>query len=123
MKWLRHLLWPLGILYGLLTWLRNKLFDLGWLRSSSFDIPIIAIGNLSTGGSGKTPHTEYLLSLLIDKYRVGVLSRGYGRRSRGFKIVDQTCPASLCGDEPLQVKLKYPMAAVAVSEDRETGIP
>lgn len=123
MKKLRHLLWPFALLYGLITWLRNRMFDKGILKQTSFDIPVIALGNLSTGGTGKTPHTEFLISHLRKKYHVGMLSRGYGRKSKGFKVVDTKSEASLVGDEPLQVKRKFPETAVAVCEDRETGIP
>jgi lipid-A-disaccharide kinase (EC 2.7.1.130) len=83
-KWLLPFSW----LYGLIVFFRNKFFDWGILKQEEFDIPVICIGNITVGGTGKTPHTEYVIRLLKDKYRVGVLSRGYKRRTKGFVLAD-----------------------------------
>ena len=109
-KWL----YPISFLYGMGVGLRNKLFDWGYLRSKSFDIPIICIGNIGVGGTGKTPHTEYLIRLLQEKYRVAVLSRGYKRRTKGYVLADSESSARSIGDEPYQIKKKFPAITVAV---------
>ncbi len=101
---------------------RHFLFDTGIFRSKKYNIPIICIGNLSMGGTGKTPHTEYLVRELMPKYRIAVLSRGYGRRSRGFKIVTENDTAKESGDEPLQTKKKFRDLTVAVCSSRREGI-
>ncbi|GAA4455337.1 tetraacyldisaccharide 4'-kinase [Rurimicrobium arvi] len=120
---LRYLLLPFTLLYGSLVWLRNRLYDAGFLSSVSFDIPVIAVGNLSVGGTGKTPHIEYLVRLLQYEYRVATMSRGYKRRTRGFLLADERTNALHIGDEPMQYHLKFPELAVSVAEDRMTGIP
>lgn len=103
--------------------MRNKLFDRGWLRSKSFDVPVICVGNLAVGGTGKTPHTEYLVKLLQKNgVNVATLSRGYKRRSRGYVLADGKSNAWQIGDEPYQIKSKFPDARVAVDEDRCHGI-
>lgn len=102
--------------------MRNKLFDLKILKSKSYDIPIICIGNLSTGGTGKSPMTEYVIRLLIKNCRVATLSRGYGRKSSGYLDVSSDDKATLVGDEPLQFARKFKEVQVAVCEDRQTGI-
>ena len=84
MKLLRKLLFPFAVVYGVITTIRNFLFDIGFLKSYAFPLPIIAVGNLSVGGTGKTPQIEYLIRLLSGKYRVTTLSRGYKRQSEGF---------------------------------------
>ncbi len=122
MIFLRILLFPVSLLYGLIVQLRNKLFDWGILRSQSFDHPIISLGNLSTGGTGKTPHVEYLISLLKKKYSVASLSRGYKRKTRGFQAAHPQSTVHQIGDEPLQIYVKHPEAYVAVSESRIKGI-
>jgi len=101
---------------------RNKFFDWGILPSARFSIPIISLGNLSSGGTGKTPHVEYLASLLGNKYKIAVLSRGYKRKTRGFLIANNKHKASQVGDEPLQICLKFPEIIVAVHENRSKGI-
>lgn len=118
MKFLRLLAFPLSIVYGIITWLRNKLYDTGIFRSASFGLPVISVGNLSVGGTGKTPHIEYLVRLLKNKYRVATLSRGYGRSSSGFLIADESATASDIGDEPLQFKKKFGNEVI-VSVDRK----
>lgn len=120
---LKLLLYPFSILYGAIMWLRNKLYDSGVYSSVSFSVPVICVGNLSTGGTGKTPHIEYLVRLLQYEYRVATQSRGYKRRSRGFKMADAQTTAFDIGDEPMQFHLKFPEMAVSVCEERMTGIP
>jgi tetraacyldisaccharide 4'-kinase len=115
------LLFPFSLLYGIIIIIRNKCFDLGLLKSQQFDLPIICVGNLVVGGSGKTPVTEYLVRLL-STYKIAILSRGYGRETKGFLLADQSATASTIGDEPLQYYQKFPGVTIAVSEDRITGI-
>lgn len=120
---IRHWLRPVSWLYGLGVWLRNKLFDWGYLQSKSFDIPVLCIGNLTVGGTGKTPHTEYLLKLLCkEKFRMAVLSRGYKRKTKGFLLAEATTGVEDIGDEPYQIKEKFPDVTVAVDENRCHGI-
>lgn len=122
MKALRVILFPFTFLYGLVIILRNILYDTGIFRSVKFDIPVISIGNLTAGGAGKSPMSEYLVRLLQDQYKIAILSRGYGRKSRGFYEVEEQSSADDAGDEPLQFKSKFPALTVAVCEDRVTGI-
>ncbi len=122
MKILRKLLFPFALLYGGITALRNLLYNNGLLKSKEYDIPIICVGNLSTGGTGKSPMIEYLISFLKNDFKVAVLSRGYGRKTRGFREVLNSSKAIEVGDEPLQFKNKYPNITIAVCEDRQTGI-
>ena len=118
-----HWLYPLSWLYGIGVCLRNKLFDWGWLRSKSFDVPVICVGNLAVGGTGKTPHTEYLIKLLQKNgVNVATLSRGYKRKSRGYVLADDKSNVRQIGDEPYQIKNKFPNARVAVDENRCHGI-
>lgn len=116
------LLLPFGWLYGLITGVRNRLFDSGMLKSVKFNIPVISIGNITVGGTGKTPHTEYIASLLKDSMKTAVLSRGYGRRTKGFILAGSGSNSSIIGDEPLQIKNRFPDLDVAVCEDRVYGI-
>jgi tetraacyldisaccharide 4'-kinase len=120
---LRYLLLPFTLLYGFVVWLRNRLYDAGFMSSVSFDIPVIAVGNLSVGGTGKTPHIEYLIRLLQYEYKVATMSRGYKRKTRGFLLADAASNAVKIGDEPMQYYLKFPELVVSVAEDRMTGIP
>jgi tetraacyldisaccharide 4'-kinase len=117
------LLAPFSLLYGSGAWLRNYLYNKHFLRSIHFDVPVINVGNLSTGGTGKTPQVDYLINLLKAQYPVGMLSRGYRRSSSGYQDVNIDSTALEVGDEPLLIKWKHPEIAVAVSEDRATGIP
>lgn len=119
---LRKILFPLAFLYWLITFVRNWLYDKGIFKSFSFDIPIIAVGNLSVGGTGKTPQIEYLIRLLSDKYKVAVLSRGYKRTTEGFILADENATASSIGDEPFQFYSKFPNIQVAVDANRKIGI-
>ncbi|WP_316816232.1 tetraacyldisaccharide 4'-kinase [Pedobacter nyackensis] len=120
-KYLRLLLFPFSILYGLVVVLRNKLYDLGLLKSTGFDIPVICVGNLVVGGSGKSPVTEYLVHLL-EGHKIAILSRGYGRKTKGFVLADHNATAQTIGDEPMQFYNKFPQVTVAVCEDRVKGI-
>ncbi len=120
---LKILLSPLALLYGLGVWLRDFFYRRGLLQEVSFSIPVISIGNLSVGGTGKTPHIEYLVRLLKPYLQVGTLSRGYKRKTRGFLEVQPDHEAEDVGDEPLQFKRKFPDLAVAVAESRVLGIP
>ncbi len=114
---------PLSWLYGVGVRVRNWLYDRGQLRSRRFGLPVICVGNLTVGGTGKTPHVEYLIRLLSDDHRVAVLSRGYKRRSRGFVLADSQTPMKQIGDEPWQMKQKFgDRAMVAVDANRCRGI-
>lgn len=119
---LKILLLPITLLYALGTSIRNALYDLGVFRSKSFSFPVISIGNLSVGGTGKTPHTEYILSELKGRHKMAVLSRGYKRKTKGFKLVDSTDNAETVGDEPYQIAKKFKNVIVAVDEKRKRGI-
>jgi tetraacyldisaccharide 4'-kinase len=120
---LRYLLVPFAWVYGLIIRLRNWLFDHELRTVKKFDIPVIGIGNLSSGGTGKTPMAEYVLQLLLDNgYKPAMLSRGYKRKSTGYQVVKPYSTAAHVGDEPFQVKMKLPAVFVAVCEDRATGI-
>jgi len=113
---------PLSWLYGVGIGLRNWLFDVGWLKSRTFDFPLINVGNITVGGTGKTPHVEYLLRLLGTHYRTAVLSRGYKRTSRGYLLATDETSSSKIGDEPWQMKHKFPQAYIAVDANRCRGI-
>jgi tetraacyldisaccharide 4'-kinase len=119
---LRYLLFPFAILYGWITSVRNFLFDKGILKSYSFDVPVIAVGNLSVGGTGKTPQIECLIRLLSSQYKVATLSRGYKRKSEGFVLADEHSSAEILGDEPFQMHQKFPNITVAVDANRKNGI-
>ncbi len=118
----RKLLFPFSILYDGVTSLRNHAYDLGWKESKAYDIPIICVGNLSVGGTGKSPMIEYLIQFLKEKYNVAVLSRGYKRKTTGYLEVTVENTAEEAGDEPLQFKKKFPEVTVAVCADRREGI-
>lgn len=122
MKHLRKLLFPFSILYGAVTALRNLFFDLQWIKSYSYTFPVVCVGNLSTGGTGKSPMIEYLITALQKQYKLGVVSRGYKRKTKGYWEVFPNHTAFEVGDEPLQIKRKFPDTVVAVSERRHIGI-
>ncbi|MEI6820355.1 MAG: tetraacyldisaccharide 4'-kinase [Bacteroidota bacterium] len=122
MKLVGLLLFPFSLLYGIVVCFRNKLFDLKILKSEKFNLPIISIGNLTMGGTGKTPHIEYLIRLLGGENKLATLSRGYGRSTKGFLLVDDTSNAESAGDEPLQYRNKFKDVKVAVDEKRCRGI-
>ena len=117
-KWLLPFSW----IYGLVVWFRNQLFDIGILKSKDYKIPVIAVGNITVGGAGKTPHVEYLIRLLKDKVKVAVLSRGYKRKSKGFVLADMNSTVEEIGDEPYQMKKKFPDIDIAVDKNRQEGI-
>lgn len=123
-NWLsRVLLSPFSLLYGIGVTMRNLCYDAELLKSSSFSLPVISVGNLSIGGAGKTPHVEYLIKLLKDYANVATLSRGYKRKTKGFKRIMPRHNALFSGDEPLMYKRKYPDIEVSVAESRTLGIP
>jgi tetraacyldisaccharide 4'-kinase len=122
MKLLRKLLFPFSLLYWIITSIRNFCFDNGILKSYQFGIPIIAVGNLTVGGTGKSPQIEYLIRLLSSKYKIATLSRGYKRKSEGFVLADQNATAETIGDEPFQFFKKFPEIQVAVDANRKNGI-
>lgn len=123
MKFFRFLLFPFALLYGLVIFVRHSLFDLGILPSKSYEIPIIGVGNISVGGTGKTPMVEYLIEMLADEYKTATLSRGYKRKSKGFLIANQFSDVIDIGDEPLQYYQKFSnKITVAVDKDRREGI-
>ncbi len=115
-------LYPLSFLYGLGVSLRNKMFDWGIIHSKSYNIPVISVGNITVGGTGKTPHTEYLIKLLKKEFKVAVLSRGYKRKSKGFILANENSTAKEIGDEPFQIKQKFREVIVSVDKDRCHGI-
>lgn len=119
---MKRLLAPLSWLYAIVLYIRHWLYDCGIVGSESFCVPTICIGNLSFGGTGKTPHTEYLIRFLKDKFNVAVLSRGYGRKTKGFVLAKDDTTYEQIGDEPLLYHTKYNNIAVAVDEDRPDGV-
>jgi len=121
-KLLRKILYPFSVLYGEITATRNKLYDKGVLKATSFDTPIIVVGNLSVGGTGKSPQIEYLIRLLQGEYKIAVLSRGYKRQSKGFIIANENSTVKDIGDEPMQFYQKFKHIIVAVDADRVNGI-
>ena len=123
LKSFRYLLFPLSLIYGAVIWLRNFLFDKKILKSAKFNFPIICVGNLAVGGTGKTPMTEYLIELLQPNFATATLSRGYKRKTTGFAIANSQTTALEIGDEPMQFHEKYPAVTVAVGEERFEAIP
>ena len=119
---MNFLLAPISWIYGFVVWLRNLLYDDHILRSTKVSIPTICVGNLAVGGTGKTPMAEYLLSLLSANYKVALLSRGYGRKTRGFRLANEHDTAATIGDEPMQIHLRFPDIPVAVCADRVKGV-
>jgi tetraacyldisaccharide 4'-kinase len=116
------LLYPVSLIYGAATGIRNFLYDKKLLKTVEFSLPVICVGNISMGGTGKTPHTEYIARLLGSRFNVAVLSRGYKRKSEGFRFVEKDSTSTESGDEPLQIKRKLPSVIVAVDNDRVSGI-
>lgn len=119
---LKILLLPFTLLYSIGVGFRNIAFDLGILKAKNYSFPLISIGNLSVGGTGKTPTIEYIVELLKDDYSLATLSRGYGRKTKGFKLTDSGDNAVTVGDEPFQIFKKYPEIIVAVDGNRKRGI-
>ncbi len=122
MRFIRLLLLPFSLLYGFIIIVRNFCYQKGILKSHIFNIPIISVGNLEVGGSGKTPMVVFIIQLLKYEYNIATLSRGYGRKSKGFKLVNANDDVLLVGDEPLLLKNSFPDIAVAVCEDRVVGV-
>jgi tetraacyldisaccharide 4'-kinase len=121
---LRLVLFPFAILFDLVTSVRNRLYDRGLKPAATFEVPVISVGNLTVGGTGKTPMMEYIIRLLIPRYRIAALSRGYGRATKGFRIAGGTDDASTIGDEPLQLYRNFrDRITVAVGEERALAIP
>lgn len=116
------LLWPFSLLFRMVTGIRNFLYDKGIIPSEEFGIPVICIGNITVGGTGKTPHAEYIISLLGREFRTALLSRGYMRKTSGFRYVTPSSGAADSGDEALQISRKFPGTIVAVNSDRINGI-
>ncbi len=123
LKYLRWFLWPFSLLYGCAILIRNGCYNAGILKSTVFNIPIIAVGNLDVGGAGKSPMAEYMIRLFKSHYKLAILSRGYGRQTQGFLIAaTDISTARQLGDEPAQFKQKFPDITVSVCEDRVYGI-
>lgn len=117
-KWLLPISW----IYGSIVFIRNKFFDWNIFKREEFEIPVICVGNIAVGGTGKTPHIELLIKILQSKYKVGVLSRGYKRKTKGFLLANQYSTSVEIGDESFQIKKKFPETIVAVDENRRRGI-
>ena len=119
----RMLLFPFSLVYAGAIWMRNKMFDKGWLSSSSFNLPVIGIGNLAAGGTGKSPMVEFILSTFKNQFTLAVLSRGYKRKTSGYTLANETSTALTIGDEPMQFYNKFPDVTIAVGEERIVAIP
>ena len=122
MQFMRFLLFPVALAYGLVVWLRNAMYDAGVLKSESFHLPVISVGNLTTGGTGKTPHIEYLIRLLGSDHKLATLSRGYKRKTTGFLVAGASTRYEDIGDEPMQYHTKFKDVTVAVGEERVPAI-
>lgn len=122
MKFLRYILVPLVPVYWLVTWLRNCLYDVGILPSQDYEIPVICVGNLSTGGTGKTPMVENIIEILQPNYKIAVLSRGYKRKTKSYVLAKENSTVDELGDESFQIHKKFKDLIVAVDSDRRNGI-
>ncbi|MCE3283031.1 MAG: lpxK [Chitinophagaceae bacterium] len=123
LKSFRVLLLPFALLYGLVITIRNRLYDKGYLRSATFNFPLICVGNLAVGGTGKSPMVEYIVGVLHRDLKVATLSRGYKRKTRGYLLANDRTTALEIGDEPMQFHVKFPDVAVAVGEERLDAVP
>lgn len=123
LKSFRVLLLPLAALYGLVIYVRNRLYDNGYIKYAEFNFPLICVGNLAVGGTGKSPMVEYLITILKDDYKVATLSRGYKRKTKGYVLAGKDTTALEIGDEPMQFHSKFPEVFVASCEERIVGIP
>ncbi|MCR4849278.1 MAG: tetraacyldisaccharide 4'-kinase [Bacteroidales bacterium] len=119
---MRILLLPIAFFYYIILKIRHKLYDWHILKTKKHDMPVICVGNLALGGTGKTPHVEYLANLLSGTYRVCIVSRGYGRKTKGFQLANGSCNAETVGDEPMQYVSKLSNVMVAVDENRNRAI-
>lgn len=118
MKKLKYILLPIAWIYAFMVWIRHKMFDAGKLKSRKFATPIICVGNITVGGTGKTPFTEYLIRLLQDSYPLAVVSRGYKRKSKGMQVSSENATAEILGDEPYQIYKKFPKTLVVADSNR-----
>jgi len=123
LRTVRIVLFPLSLLYFIIIWIRNRLYDKGVLHSAVFNLPLICVGNLAVGGTGKSPMVEYLVRLLKNEFRVATLSRGYKRKTKGYALANEYSTALEIGDEPMQFHSKFPYVPVAVGEQRLVAIP
>ena len=123
LKSFRILLLPFALLYWLGIAIRNWLYDKNISKSSGFGLPLICVGNLSVGGTGKSPMVEYLVRKLKDQFKVATLSRGYKRKTKGYALANETTDALEIGDEPMQFHLKFPDVPVTVGEERLVAVP
>lgn len=123
LRTVRIVLFPLSLLYFIIIWIRNMLYNRGILRSAVFNLPLICVGNLAVGGTGKSPMVEYLVLLLKDEFKVATLSRGYKRKTKGYALANEHSTALEIGDEPMQFHSKFPGVPVAVGEQRLVAIP
>lgn len=122
MQVLRKILFPISLIYAMVVLLRNYFYDKGIFKSKAYRTPIICVGNLSVGGTGKTPMIEFLISELSQEFKLAVLSRGYRRKSKGFIVADKDTTVEALGDEPFQIHSKFPKITVAVDAERQNGI-
>lgn len=120
---IRILLLPFSLIYGLIVFLRNWLYNKNFFSSTSFNLPIVCVGNLSVGGTGKSPMVEFLVKNLRNRHRIAVLSRGYKRKTKGYALANERSTALEIGDEPMQFHVKFPDVAIAVGEERIVAIP
>ncbi len=116
------LLYPFSVIYGMITDIRNFLYNTGVFKSKEFRIPVICVGNITVGGTGKTPHTEYLIELLQEHFKIAVLSRGYKRKTRGFVVAEKSSGVKEIGDEPKQMSMKFPDVLMVVDRNRVDGV-
>lgn len=122
-KLITYLLTPPKWAYQFGVWFHNKLYDANIMKQTDFDIPVISVGNLTVGGTGKTPHVEYLIDCFKNEYNIAVLSRGYKRKTKGFVLASPTSTPEQIGDEPYQIYKKYgELVKVAVTANRKKGI-
>jgi tetraacyldisaccharide 4'-kinase len=123
LRTVRIILFPLSLLYFIIIWVRNRLYDKGIIRSAAFNLPLICVGNLAVGGTGKSPMVEYLVRLLKDEFKIATLSRGYKRKTKGYALANDRSTALEIGDEPMQFHSKFPDVPVAIGEQRLVAIP
>ena len=123
LKSFRVLLLPFALLYGFIVIIRNFLYDKNFLKSAEFNFPLICVGNLVAGGTGKSPMVEYLIELLCPYFKIATLSRGYKRNTKGYVLATENTTALDIGDEPMQFHIKFPGIAVAAGEERIVAIP
>lgn len=122
MKWYKWILFPISLVYWIITSIRNIFFEIGIFKENKFKIPIIGVGNITVGGTGKTPHSQYISKLLQKKFKIAILSKGYGRKTKEFKYVNINSNYNEVGDEPLQMKKNLPKEIVAVDHKRVNGL-